>query len=251
MNLLNQPLAKAPIVEAVVDIDVEMRPGFVLSESRELLNNAFRDRYPVTREREFDAHEIRKTPGAVGLIKSQSGLESLMFIQNDDRQLVQARRQGFSFNRLAPYEGFDQYKAEIDLRWKQFCDIVKPVRVAAIRMRFINRIEIPLENGQVDLDQYLRVGPRAPDEDAFAFMSFSSRSVMTERATGIQVIVSLASRQPSADFLPVILDVEVAMGCECDASDLNCISDCLAKLRATKNVAFQKSLEDRCLALFN
>lgn len=251
MNELNQPLARPPIVEAVVDIDAEMRAGFVLSDARERLASLFAERYPVIREREFDAHEIRKTPGSVGMVRSQSGLESLMFIQADDKQLVQARRQGFSFNRLAPYEGFDQYRAEIELRWKQFCEVIEPVRVVAVKMRFINRIEIPLENGQVDLDQYLRIGPRAPDDDAFGFTGFSSRSAMFEKSTGVQVVVSLASRPSGADALGVILDIEAAVECACDPSDLNTIFERMEMIRKTKNLAFRKSLEDKCRALFN
>lgn len=251
MNVLNQPLANPPIVEAVVDIDVEMRPGFVLVEARERLAAAYADRYPVVREREFDAHEIRKTPGSVGLVKSQSGLESLLFIQTDDKQLVQARRRGFSFNRLAPYEGFGPYRSEIELRWQQFCEVIEPVRVVAIKMRFINRIEVPLEDGQVDLDQYLRIGPRAPDDDAFGFTGFSSRSAMFEKATGVQVVVSLASRPSGGDSLALILDIEAAADCACDPRDLNTISERLEMIRKTKNLAFRKSLEDKCHALFN
>ena len=152
MDEMNPPLPKAPIVEAVVDIDVEMRPGFVLGDARDRLATAFADRYPSVREREFDAHQIHKRPGVPGTVKSQSGLESLMFYQADEKQLIQARRRGYSFNRLAPYEGFDQYQSEVEARWQQFSAIVEPVRVRAVKMRFINKIEIPLAEGRVDLD---------------------------------------------------------------------------------------------------
>jgi len=251
MNELNQPLANAPIVEAVVDIDVEMRPGFVLVDARERLAEAFTDRYPVVKAREFSTPETAVQPGALGTVTSQSGLESLMFIQADEKQLLQARRRGFSFNRLTPYEDFDRYQSEIEARWKQFCAVVEPVRVREIKMRFINRIEIPLDGGQVDLDQYLKVGPRAPDEDEFGFIAFSSRSVMFEKASDIHVVLSLASREPVNNVLPVILDIEATVACECDPLDLEAISRRLAMLRLTKNRAFRKSLEDKCLALFN
>jgi len=247
---LNLPLANSPIVEAVVDINVEMRPGFVLVEARERLAEEFADRYPLGKEREFSTHEIAVQPGAAGTVKSQSGLESLMFIQADEKQLLQVRRRGFSFNRLTPYEGFDRYQSEIEARWKQFCTVVEPVRVREIKMRFINRIEIPLEGGQVDLDQYLMVGPRAPDEDEFGFIAFSSRSVMFEKVSGTHVVLSLASREPLNNVLPVILDIEASVVCECDPLDLQAIAVRLATLRLTKNRVFRNSLEEKCLALF-
>lgn len=251
MNDLNQSLAKPPIVEAVIDIDVEMRPGFVLSQAKEALATAFADQYPVVREREFDAHEIRKVPGAAGSVTSHSGLESLMFMQVDEKQLLQARRRGFSFNRLAPYQGLDHYLPELKARWARFCEVIKPVRALEVKMRFINRIELPMEDGQVDLDHYLKVGPRAPDEDAFGFSGFNSRSAMIEKATGARLVLSLASLRPSNNLLPIILDIEAAAECECDPADWDAISERLATLRLTKNLAFKKSLGEKCHALFN
>ncbi len=243
-------LAKAPIVEAVVDIDVEMRPGFVLGNVRERLAQAYLESYPVVKEREFDALRLHKRAGVPGTVSSSAGLESLMFYQSDEKQLIQARRQGFSFNRLAPYADFDQYQLEVETRWGQFSEIVDPERVRSVRMRFINKIEIPLTDGKVDLDNYLKVGPRAPDENEFDFTDFSSRTVMMERGTGVQVVLSVASRPPTRYHLPVILDIESLVHCDCAPRDL-ALATYLATLRATKNRAFFKSLGDECLALFN
>lgn len=173
-----------------------------------------------------------------------------MFLQVDEKQLVQARRRGFSFNRLAPYEGFDHYRTEIKTRWKQFCEVIAPVRVTSVKMRFINRIEIALDDGQVDLDQYLTVGPRAPDEDAFGFAGFSSRSVMFEKATGVQVILSLASRPSTVDAIAIIMDIEAAIQCDCDPLDVDAIFERLEIVRLTKNLAFRKSLEEN-VALYS
>lgn len=245
-----QSLSRPPIVEAVVDIDVEMRPGFVLADAQDRLAAAFADGYPVTRTRQVETHEIHPQPGSVGEVRSRSGLESLMFLQPDEKQLVQARRRGFTFNRLAPYSGFDQYQAEIERRWLQFRTMVDPVRVTAVRMRYINRIELPLLDGRIDLDQYLKIGPRAPVEDDFDFASFSSRSVMVEKSTGVQVGLSLASLPAVDGRLPLVLDIEVILPEELDSAELPDLSQRLAMLRATKNRVFRESLEEKCLALF-
>lgn len=246
----HQPFTKPPIVEAVVDIDVEMRPGFVLVDAQDRLAAAFADGYPVTRTRQVETHEIHPQSGSVGEVRSRSALESLMFLQADEKQLLQARRRGFTFNRLAPYAGFNQYQAEIEHRWRQFRAVVDPLRVTAIRMRYINRIELPLVEGRVDLDQYLKIGPRAPIEDAFEFARFNSRSLMFEKRTGVQVGLSLASLPAVAGQLPLILDIETVLPEELESADLPNLADRLATLRVTRNRVFLASLGEKCLALF-
>lgn len=68
----------------------------------------------------------------------------LQFLKNDEKQLVQIRPQGYSFNRLAPYGGFDEYLPEIERAWRLFVDIVMPLQVKLIRLRYINRFLLPM-----------------------------------------------------------------------------------------------------------
>ena len=43
----------------------------------------------------------------------RGALAAFQFLQTDEKQLVQVRALGFSFNRLAPYTGFDELLAEV------------------------------------------------------------------------------------------------------------------------------------------
>ena len=83
-------------------------------------------------------------PGELPALSIKHGVQALQFLQDDERQLVQVRVQGFSFNRLAPYTSLDDYLPEIKRTWGLYVDLVKPVQVRQIRVRYINRILLPM-----------------------------------------------------------------------------------------------------------
>lgn len=85
-------------------------------------------------------------------------IQALQFLQDDEKQLVQVRAQGFSFNRLASYTTLDDYLAEIQSVWELFTGLASPVQIRTIRLRYINRILLPLTNGSVELEDYFEIG---------------------------------------------------------------------------------------------
>lgn len=114
----------------------------------------------------------------------RGALAAYQFVQSDGKQLVQVRAQGFSFNRLAPYTGFDDMLAEVERTWHLYVKIASPVQIRVIRLRYINRILLPLVEGRVELDEYLKVGPKLPDEDRLAFSGFLNQHLAIEKGTG-------------------------------------------------------------------
>ena len=91
MGNVNAPFSKAPIVEAVVDIDAEMRPGFTLAAPLHEFEAAVEDQYPIKQRREFAAHTLQLLPGSAGPVTSEHGVEALQYLQSDKKQLIQAR----------------------------------------------------------------------------------------------------------------------------------------------------------------
>ena len=68
------------------------------------------------------------------------GIQALQFLHADEKQLVQVRAQGFSFNRLAPYTSLDDYLPEIERTWHLFVGLASPVQIRVVQLRYINRI---------------------------------------------------------------------------------------------------------------
>ena len=111
---------------------------------------------------------------------------------------MQVRAQGFSFNRLAPYSGLDDYLPEIERTWSLYVDLASPVQIRAIRLRYINRILLPLAANTVDLDEYLKIGPACLMKiDSRCLVSLSSKP-RSKRTQGIKSIwCSPARRRPT------------------------------------------------------
>jgi uncharacterized protein (TIGR04255 family) len=78
----------------------------------------------------------------------------------------------FSFNRLAPYTTLDDYLPEIERAWLLYVDLVSPVQIRVIRLRYINRMLLPMPANQLDLDEFLEIGPRVPDEEKLVCLAF-------------------------------------------------------------------------------
>ena len=51
---------------------------------------------------------------------AKRAIQSLQFLHEDEKQLVQVMAQGFSFNRLAPYTSLDDYLPVIQRTWELF-----------------------------------------------------------------------------------------------------------------------------------
>ena len=180
----------------------------------------------------------------------RGALAAFQFLQTDEKQLVQVRTQGFSFNRLAPYTGFDEMLAEVERTWRLYVKIASPVQVRVIRLRYINRILLPLTDGRVDLDEYLKVGPKLPDEERLAFGGFLNQQVATEKGTGHQAVTVLTTQPVEGDKLPLIFDNSVTASEPREPTDWPSILQNIQSLRDLKNHIFERTLTAKCLNLF-
>jgi uncharacterized protein (TIGR04255 family) len=246
----NLKLEKPPIVEAVLDLDCDMRPGWELAAIEARAYDAYRESYPKFRAQVLHEHQIEAAGGSPPKVSVRRGLQAFQFLHDDERQLVQARVSGFSFNRLAPYTSLDDYLPEIERTWGLYRQVAGPVQVVAVRLRYINRILLPLAEGSVDLDDYLAAGPRLPVEESLRFAGFVDRHSMFEAATGHRVDVTLATQPEEADGLPIILDIQTVAPGTADPEDWQMIEGRVRALRALKNLVFRRTLTERCLRLF-
>lgn len=229
----------APVVEAVIDIDCDFPPRFDLSQVELAAIAAFRDRYPLFRRKL--THE-KSSPSPV--------LEALKFLQEDERQLVQVRAAGLSFNRLAPYSSLDDYLPEVERSWRSFVDFTSPILVQKVRLRYLNRIVLPAKAGRVDLDQYLKTGPRLPDEDRLTFLSFVHQHNVLEPSTGHLVNIVLTNEASADESVPIILDIVVSdPGAVSEPGNWGEILKRVQSLRDLKNRVFRNTLTEQCLKL--
>ena len=250
MNAKSLQLLSAPIIEAVIDIDCDMPPTVDLAALAPAATQAFSTQYPNTRTQLTQETQFEIRDQESPKVTTQHGLAALQFFSEDERQLVQFRRQGFSFNRLAPYSSLDDYLPEIERTWRLFVNLAAPVTITRIRLRYINRLGLPLTNGKVELDEFLKLGPRLPDDANLMFSSFLNQHIVTESVTGNIVKIIMSSQPPEGETLPLILDIEAERPCAIEPTDWTQIAERIGSLRSLKNLIFNQSLTETCLNLF-
>jgi len=244
-------LQNPPIIEAVLDIDCDLPPGLQLSAIESAAKECFDDRYPKFRTQFVQEHQITApTSGSEPTVSIRQGVRAFQFLQDDERQLVQVSETGFSFNRLAPYTDLDDYLPEIERSWHLYLNLCKPVKVIMIRLRYINRILLPLTAGKVELDDYFKVAPRLADEDNLGFIKFLSQYAAIEINTGNQVNSVLASQPAQGDTLPIIFDNGVLALDPGEPDEWDWILGKIQSLRDLKNRIFKNTVTEQCLNLF-
>ena len=243
-------LKNPPIVEAVLDVDCDLPPGFDLAALEVPARAQFQDKYPKFRTLFMQGLKIEFASTTSPITSAQPAIQALQCLHEDERQLVQVRAQGFSFNRLAPYSGLDDYLPEIERTWRLYVDLVSPVHIRVIRLRYINRILLPMTANKVDLDEFLKIGPRSPDAVELVLSGFLSQQAAIENDTGHQVNLVLTVQAVENEKLPTILDIAVAGSAATEPADWTKMRAIIESLRSLKNRLFLNTLTPQCIQLF-
>jgi uncharacterized protein (TIGR04255 family) len=239
-----------PIVEAVVDIECDLPPNFNLIAIEASANTAFQAEYPQSKKRFVEQHVFEPHGEEPATHTTMRGIQALQFQKQDNTQLVQVRTTGYSFNRLAPYSTLDDYLPAIEKTWTQFVKIASPVQIRAVKLRYINRILIPLMDGKLDLDGFLTVGPQLPDESNLTFVGFLNQYAAVESSTKAKANVVLTIQPTEGDKLPLIFDIGVEQEGVGAVEDWPWVRDKILSLRGLKNRIFKNTLTDQCRNLF-
>ncbi len=244
-------LANAPIIEAVLDIDCDMPPGQQFAALEKSARDALRPEYPKFRTAFIQTHQIETKVDQPPQMSVQHAIQAFQFLNDDEKQIVQFRTQGFSFNRLSPYTSLDDYLPKIEHAWKLFISIASPVQIRTVRLRYINRILLPLTNNEpVELSDYLKIGPRLPDEKRFTLVGFLDQQTAVEVATGNRVNIILTGQPSENDKAPIIFDTTAESAIKVEPENWDLLLTQIMSLRALKNHIFKNTLTEQCLNLF-
>lgn len=252
MNQTEFQLPNAPIIEAVLDIDCDLPPSLELEMLKAAATDALQGRYPKFRQQLIHQHVFRKEAGAEPEIQMKESLGPMQFLTQDEKQLVQFRPNGFSFNRLAPYSSLDDYLPEIEASWNTFRELARPLLVRKIGIRMINRILLPMPEGRLDFGDFLLVPPRLPETgDKLGFIGFLDQHLAADVETGNQANIVKTTELPQDGKLPLILDIDVFHPGQLGQESWEDLLARIKSLRNLKNRIFRHTLTPQCLNLFS
>lgn len=239
-------LSKAPITEAILDIRIKIKDSFDVDRLQSL-HESIKSEYPIkeTRQQLEGKLEIKK-----GQPPKSTGSQKIIgywFLSADRKQIFQARLDGFTFNRLSPYETWSSFRSEALRLWQLFSGLVEP-EIIRVAVRFINKFNVPLPIK--DFDEYLTAAPIVPKELPQAVSSFLTRTVIPFPDIESSLILTMVFEQLEIpQYLPLILDIDVS---RMDSRGIN-EKDAwllLEKFHDIKNQAFFASITPKTRELF-
>ncbi len=243
-------LKHPPIIEAVLDIDCDFSTPVEVRQFQKAAGKSLAKSYPKQRPIYVQDHRVEATEDRKLKYSVEGGIQGVQFLKDDEKQLVQFRMQGFSFNRLSPYASLDDYLPQIKKAWSLYSKLTSPVQVRLIRLRYINRVPLPMKNGAVEIDEYIVNGPRLADPDRLTLMGFLDQYAAVDTRTGYQVNSVLTLQPIEGDKLPIIFDNGVISLETGSVDDWTWIRTKILELRELKNHIFCRTLTEKCLNLF-
>ncbi len=133
----------------------------------------------------------------------------IQFINTEQTALVQAGPNLLAINKLRPYDNWLAFYALIMETLATYQEIAKPTGIKRIGLRFINRIEIP--QTQFELEKFFNISPNLPDEIPSNFRSLFTRfeiPYLQEKGLLILTFGSIDKRKQDNDESAFILDLD-------------------------------------------
>jgi uncharacterized protein (TIGR04255 family) len=237
-----QHLRNAPIVEALIDVRVEVRPGFRGEEFRAVGGRLAAD-YPKIEERAGVTLQLAFGGPQPTQQVQQHGLSGVFLHSADGKNVAQFRTDGFTLNRLEPYTSWDELLPEALRLFEIYVSVAKPRLVTRVATRYINRLQLP----NAAMQEFLTSPPRGVPGTQGILAGFLEVS-QVEEPTGEKVNFTQAS-----DGNPATQSARaVAIDIDCYREDsfepsVHAVREQLQRLHALKNRVFFGALTEAAL----
>jgi uncharacterized protein (TIGR04255 family) len=251
------PYKKAPITEAVIELRVKLPDGTAVDDLQRLqalLPSSYGA--PVDIYEDVTTIEIR--PGKLAPIAHTTRThQGYRFAKTDESRVLQAKLGGFTYSALAPYESWETFCPEARGLWELYRETFHPTSVTRVAVRYINRIDIPLNvvdsRGQLELEDYFKTYPQITEELPHHTMAGFVMQVPVPQPD-IESILLLKQGvvpPPRPEVFSVLLDLDIFREVTWEPNDDETIWGFLETLRKRKNQAFEASITDATRELFD
>lgn len=239
------PLLKnAPIVEALLDIQVQLPEGKDLKALHTIFDEV-KDKYPSEKKRftfsgtiEFKAQEEQAKSSI-----SNTLVDGYLFYSENKTKVFQARLNGFTFNKHKPYQSWNALRKEAKQLWALYKKIAEPIAINRIALRYINKI---LLKTPFTPSSYFKTIPKLANELDYDMNNLFSQISIVNNKINARAIITEAIEPTGTDAVLFLLDIDVFQTGEFKESE---IWKNFESLRDFKNKIFFKSITDKTLKL--
>ena len=237
----------APITEALLDIRADL-PKEVNLERLETFYNNIKERFFEKHERVSFQTGFKFSPEGPLSLPTSSMPDGYIFKSPNENKIVQVRLDGFTFNKLKPYENWKIFCLEAHEHWDHYLQLTSPIKITRIALRYINRIEIPLPIK--DFKEYILTFPKIAPKLPKALNHFFMQLVIPNTDIQATAIITQTIETPMKNRLPLILDIDVFRETSYNINNKDEMWDEFQKLRKFKNEIFFKNITKKTEELF-
>jgi uncharacterized protein (TIGR04255 family) len=238
-------LRNTPITEALIDIRVKLPPQVDVKKI-DSMYELIKGRYPKKQEQRMSEIKIELKPGEE-LAKHLTKINGFRYLSSDEKEIVQARMDGFTFNKLSPYTKWEDLRNEARRLWLIYREIACPDLVTRVALRYINNLNIPMPIA--DFGDYLTVPPRVPERLPQGVSSFLTRVVIHEPSIDANAVITQALESVVGERVPIILDIDV-FKLRSEGIEEENIWSTLENLRDFKNKIFFASITKKLKEMY-
>lgn len=235
---------KAPITEALIDIQVATNVS--IDELRKVCAGeeaAYPHVEPLTTNTTAimvgpDGNAITTTSQPIGYLCRSA----------DNLQSYQARINGFTFSRLAPYPHWRAFSGETRRLWDNYRVATNSQTITRLAVRYVNRIDIPLP--LANFGDYLRTLPQLSPELPQGLSGYFMQLMFPLTDSKCDGIINQALIAPArADVVSVVLDIDIFRTTDLPTNEDELWESC-EHLRTAKNFVFEACITDDARGLF-
>jgi uncharacterized protein (TIGR04255 family) len=247
----------APITEALIELRITHAQDFSVDDLGKI-GETLADHYPTQEPMYFHSGQIAfkqaEDPAQVETSYEHSGFR---FISQNKQQILQARRDGFTFSVLAPYDRWETFRDEARRLWELYRFAAKVENITRAAVRYINRIDVPLATTPVvRVEDFLRTYPEIPSDWPYEDLQsyFMQLQIPQMDLGGMMVINQATTPPPNPETTSILLDFDLFRAqyeepwpVDNDAA----VWALLEQLHDRKNEYFEGSITDRTRGLIS
>jgi uncharacterized protein (TIGR04255 family) len=244
---------RAPITEAIIDFRVVLAEGFTTDKLADI-HLQIKNDFPIIQpfHRKIGIFTVDPSgPDAPITVDTSTQHNGFWFKSRDNLRIFQATSDGFTFNRLAPYQSWEEFRSEAGNLWKIYKEVCTPICVTRAAIRYVNQINIPA-NELIELKDYLKTVPEISSNLAQkALQSFFMQLQIPQQDLNCLLIINEAiAPQANPNFVTIILDLDLFREQIWNRDDED-IWQFLEQLHDRKNEVFEASITDRTRELIS
>jgi uncharacterized protein (TIGR04255 family) len=168
---------------------------------------------------------------------------------SDMTQMLTFKGQNFTVSQLAPYQGWDEFFNRFKRDFEEWKKQTGYQEIVQIGVRFINRIDIPLDKPVTVYEKFLNVYPLLPS----LIEPISHYAIQVEQPLNdlgcILRLNSAVVKSPLAEHISIVVDQDIIKKDSPPQKEIE-IYSLLNEIRVKKNEIFEACITDRAREAF-